>query len=73
MNPANTAPKDQQFLGDFGWPWLCMTCWNDASQKWAYANYQVNIYQGGWNDPYYETESESEPMLRGWLPLPIIP
>lgn len=73
MNPANTAPKDSQFLGDFGWPWLNMTHWNEASQKWAYANYQVGDYDGGWNDSYYETELESESELRGWLPIPSVP
>jgi hypothetical protein len=31
MNTPNTAPKDTNFLGHFGWPWLCMTRWNEAT------------------------------------------
>lgn len=70
MNPPNTAPKDQNFLGYFGYPWLVMTRWNEASLSWACANMQVDLFDGEWNDTYFETENEPESALLGWLPLP---
>lgn len=73
MNAPNTAPTDKMFLGDFGWPWLCLTHWNEAIGKWSYANFQVDMFEGVWNDVYWETENESEAELRGWLPMPEIP
>jgi hypothetical protein len=70
MNTPNTAPKDTNFLGHFGWPWLCMTRWNEATGHWTYANMQVGLYEGEWTDIYYETENEPEDALKGWIPLP---
>jgi len=70
MNTPKTAPKDTTFLGHFGWPWLCMTRWNEATGQWTYANYQVGLYEGEWTDTYFETENEPEAALKGWLPLP---
>lgn len=73
MNDPNTAPTDVIFLGDFGWPWPVPTHWNEAIGKWSYANLQVGLFEGSWNDPYWETENESKSELRGWLPMPEIP
>ncbi len=69
MNTPNTAPKDTNFLGNFGWPWLCMTSWNEATSQWTYANMQFGLYEGV-PDIYYYTENEPEDALKGWLPLP---
>jgi len=69
MNTPNTAPKDTTFLGNFGWPWLCMTRWNEATSQWTYASMQFGLYEGV-PDIYYETENEPEDALKGWLPLP---
>ena len=73
MNPSSTAPKEGPFLGDFGYPWFLMTMWNEVNQDWAVATVQVGMYQGEWNDTYFETDNENKKNLLGWVPLPIKP
>ena len=73
MHPPDTAPKDENFLGYFGYPWWNMTRWNEASQKWATAEMQIGMVEGEWNDTYFETEYNPPADLRGWMPLPTLP
>ena len=72
MNPPDTAPKDgTTFLANMGWPWLVVCMWNAAVDKWVYANPQINLYEGEWNDTYFESEWDDESELKGWIPMPI--
>ena len=72
MNPPDTAPKDgTTFLANMGWPLLVVCVWNAAVDKWVYANLQVNLYEGKWNDTYFESEWDNESELKGWIPMPI--
>ena len=72
MNTPESAPKDETFLGNFGYPWLQMTVWNDYDKKWSVASMEINMMNGEWNDPYWTTEQENETALLGWIPLPPI-
>ena len=70
----DTAPRDRTpFIGHFGWPWLLLTMWNPPSENWACATVQIGLYQGEWNDTYFETDHETADSLLGWLPLPTPP
>lgn len=73
MNPPSTAPKKGSFLGDFGYPWLLMTMWNEPSMKWVVADPQVGIYEKECNDTYFENEMHPEKDLLGWIPVPTKP
>ena len=69
--PPETAPKDgSTFLADVGYPWAMVCAWNAAISQWIYAEYQVNMVDGEWNDPYFETEYEYD--IKAWMPLPKI-
>ena len=74
MNTPKTAPKDGSiFLADMGLPWLVVCMWNAAVDKWVYANPQINLYEGEWNDSYFESEWDDESELKGWIPMPPAP
>jgi hypothetical protein len=71
MNESTTAPKDGTiFLANFGQPLLVCCCWNEASNKWIYANPQTDMHDGDWCDRYFDNEWEDESYLKGWIPLP---
>jgi hypothetical protein len=68
----NTAPKDgTMVLLDNGLPWSVVGCWNVCEKKWVYANIQVNMVNGEYNDPYFENEYDNEKEIRGWQFLPV--
>jgi hypothetical protein len=72
MNPPNTAPKDgTAFLANMGWPYLVVCMWSGSDQRWVYANPQIGVYDGEWDDAYFENEWEKESALRGWIPMPV--
>jgi hypothetical protein len=74
MNPPNTAPKDgTAFLANMGWPYLVVCMWSGSDQRWVCANPQIGLYDGEWDDAYFENEWEKESALRGWLPMPAPP
>lgn len=68
MNTPETAPKDEVILLDVGYPWLVVGIWNEPSEKWVYADLQIDQYSGLWNDTYFQNEHEKK--IKGWLPLP---
>jgi hypothetical protein len=62
-----TAPKDGSvFLGDMGWPWVCLVCWNAYQKEWVYPSLQLNIVHGE-DDPYFDDEYGSPGELKRWL------
>ena len=63
-----TAPKGRQILLDVGLPWAVAGSWCEASFMWAYANFQIGMYEGLFNDAYFETEYEQAPKF--WRELP---
>ena len=66
INPPETAPKDQQIMADFGWPWLQPAIWCSVTEQWVAAELNHCEESGKW----YETEWYSSFDLRGWLPYP---
>jgi hypothetical protein len=65
-----TAPKNQQLILNVGLPWAVAGCWNDATESWVFAEYQVGMYDGTYSDSYYQNEYEKT--ILGWIPLPEI-
>ena len=67
------APKDGSvFLADFGYGTVA-AAWSKAENQWVTALFQLGLYQGGFNDAYFETEYFNEDELKGWMPMPEIP
>ncbi len=66
INPPETAPKDQQIVADFGWPWLQPAIWCKVSKQWATSLFNACEVDGVW----FETEWHGESELRGWMPYP---
>ena len=62
------APKGRQILLDVGLPWPVAGSWCGASFMWVYANFQIGLYHGTYNDSYFETEFEQAPKC--WRELP---
>ena len=64
-------PKDgSMFLADIGYPWPVVVAWNAYDENWVFANYQINMMDGEYNDPYFETDREEEDGINRWMPLP---
>lgn len=75
-----TAPKDRPIIIiAVGYPWPTIGIWNDASEKWAYAMLQCDLFNGKWCDTYWQTEYEPSNDSKGlqnithWMPLPATP
>jgi len=43
--------------------------WSPADNKFAYANIQIDMYEGKWDMYYYETEYIEEDYVLGWREL----
>ena len=43
--------------------------WNGAELDWAVAEPAVGMYQGVWDDCYFETEHYAEEELVAWWPM----
>lgn len=68
-----TAPKDEVFIAVFACSPLPVMCtWNEPESQWVFSVVQVNLYQGKWNDTFFETEYETAGALIAWMPLPTI-
>ena len=66
----DTAPKDRVILLNVGYPYTVIGIWSEFEEDFVYADVQVNINDGKWNDPYFETQSATAEEVRGWMPLP---
>lgn len=73
LQHPDTAPKDgTTILADFGYPSLTVAVWNAPSGKWVAAELHADLYQGEWNDTYFQNEHEPQEAMRGWLPFPVV-
>ncbi|MCK9172292.1 MAG: hypothetical protein M0O99_02270 [Desulfuromonas thiophila] len=73
MNTPDTAPKDgKPFLANVGHPWLLMCCWNPVTESWCCAMPQTDLYEGKFQDTYFENHYFDDHELIGWLPVPEI-
>jgi len=65
----DTAPKDRQILLDVGLPWPVVGAYNQLGDwTFVYANFCRGLYQGMYDDSYFETEHEKAPKF--WQELP---
>lgn len=65
------APKDRVFLAFFkNWP-FCTTChWSKSSKKWVAANLQYDLWDGKFDDAYFENEYFNIENMIKWCELP---
>jgi hypothetical protein len=55
-----TPPKDCNFLANIGYPWYVVAHWNEAMGYFVYAELQIDLYQGEWNDTYFTNDNFGE-------------
>ena len=65
-----TAPQHCPIILNVGLPWVVIGAWNAPSEKWVYADFQADMFNGKWNDTYFQNEYEQSPI--GWMELPKI-
>ncbi len=70
MNLPETAPKDRTILADIGMPWLVYATWNEPCKCYVYASIQCEMYNGEWNDFYFENENFGIEELKSWMEIP---
>lgn len=58
-------PKDKTILinVDSGWT---VARYNNVEKKFVYANFQTDLYQGKWEDHYFENEWIDESEIKEW-------
>lgn len=68
-----SAPKNgETILANIGMPWPVLTCWNKHESQWVYSSPQINMINGKYSDPYYESDYANNEELVGWMPLPSV-
>lgn len=67
-NPPETAPKDRPILLDVGFPTPVIGAYNPVAGEWTYGEFQIGLFDGEWNDTYFECEYTKK--INGWMPLP---
>lgn len=68
--PPETAPKDQVFIGNFGLPWPLVAQWSGVDGKFVIAQAAVGMFEGVYNDTYFENEWLPVNELQAWMPMP---
>ena len=65
------APKDRVFLAFFNnWPFCTTVNWCGPSKNWVAAIFQLGLFEGNWDDAYFENEHfETKDMIK-WCELP---
>jgi len=66
--PPKKPPKNGTMIkATFkGWPWPLVACWCGADNTWVGAIQQCGMYEGVWNDWYFENERFEEDDLIKW-------
>lgn len=67
-----TPPKDNSFLANIGLPFYVVAHWNEAMGYYVYAELQIDLYNGEWNDTYFQTDSFEESDIKSWIEFPKI-
>lgn len=65
-----TPPKDKLFLADIGYPYYVLAHWSNVDNQYIFAELQVDLYQGKWDDVYFQTDRFKEYELKGWIEMP---
>lgn len=63
-----TPPLDgNPFLAKIkGYPFIVVCVWNPVSMQWVYARHSIDLYDGEWNDCYFENEYENLNSIEAW-------
>lgn len=73
-NPPDTAPRDMSsFLANVGMPWPVLAVWNEVQGQFCTTELQVDMYQGVYNDTYFQCEYYNPDQVLGWMLLPSPP
>lgn len=65
-----TPPKNRLFLADIGYPHYVLAHWNKVNNQYIFAEIQLELYQGEWDDVYFQTEYFEEEEIKSWIELP---
>jgi len=65
-------PRDNLFLANIGYPYYVLAHWNEGMGYYIYAELQVDMYKGEWDDTYFQTESFQESDIISWIEMPRI-
>lgn len=65
-----TPPKNRLFLADIGYPHYVIAHWSKVNNQYVFAEMQVDLYQGEWDDVYFQTEYFEEEEIKSWIELP---
>jgi len=65
-------PKDNTFLANIGLPWYVVAHWSNAFEKYVFAELQVDLLHGKWEDVYFQTDSFQESEIISWIEMPKI-
>ena len=63
-------PKDTLFLADIGYPYYVLAHWSKVDNKYIFAELQVDMYHGEWDDVYFQTDRFFEDEIKSWIELP---
>jgi len=69
LNPGIPPKDNNMYLLDIDFPFLVMAIWNAHEKQWSWANVQVNMIDGKYCDPYWETEYAEDDEIQGWCEL----
>lgn len=61
-------PKDRQILIEHEYG-TSVAIWNEPDNRFAYADLQVDLYEGTWDMRYFETKSIKEEEILNWKEL----
>lgn len=68
--PMATAPMDTMVLLNIEGI-VAQGIYSKVDEEWKYVNLQIGLYNGKWEDVYFENESTEIP--NGWMPMPAAP
>jgi hypothetical protein len=49
-----------------------MAIWNQFQEEFVYANLQINMMYGEYNDPYWENDYVNESVIISWAEVPVV-
>ncbi|MDX8383052.1 MAG: hypothetical protein R8M45_03150 [Ghiorsea sp.] len=67
---TDKPPGTGCFLADIGRPWAVVMVFNGADNDYVYASEMIDLYEGHWNNAYFENESAKPEEIKAWMPLP---
>lgn len=79
---ADDAPRDgTMILAHLGWPWMVPASWNPETEEWAIATWNASAMAGsgeiipdhGITETWWESDTDYDGSLKGWMPWPAIP